>query len=204
MLNDDLKALGSCLHDPDAYCDALFGLLTTMGRSHFDEAVTQLDHARQTAALAEGDGAPDELVVASLLHDIGHLFLGERPDGRSGDVAHEKVGAKFLARRFGSGVAGPVALHVEAKRYLVAVDDEYCSCLSAASLDSLRVQGGPLSPTEVVRFVQIPHAGDAARLRRWDDAAKVPGRVVPDLDHWRRHVVGVLRQVAGPSFKPTR
>ena len=38
------------------------------------EPVTQLEHALQTAHLAQQAGADDELVTACLLHDLGHLL----------------------------------------------------------------------------------------------------------------------------------
>jgi predicted HD phosphohydrolase len=159
-------------------------LLATAGQERCDEDVTQLDHALQAAALAEADGASDVLIVAALLHDIGHLV--------SPDLDHETVGARFLGPPFGSAVAGPVALHVQAKRYLVTVDPAYQETLSDASRQSLAAQGGPLSLAEAARFARLPAAGAAIRLRRWDDLAKVPGRLAPDLSHWRHYFVSVL------------
>ena len=170
-------------HDQEACCDSLFALLVTRGHGAYDERVSQLDHARQAATLAEADGAPDVLVVAALLHDIGHLLLGDDLGTLAGeiDLEHEKVGARFLGRLFGAAVAGPVALHVIAKRYLVAVDTDYAGRLSDASVQSLKVQGGPLSPADVAHFAQLPHSGAALRLRQWDDRAKVPDASTPDL-----------------------
>ena len=43
------------------------------GSLYGGEGVTQLEHGLQAAFLAEEEGASDELVVASLLHDVGHL-----------------------------------------------------------------------------------------------------------------------------------
>ncbi len=36
------------------------------------EPVTQLEHALQSGALAEEEGADDDLVTAAFLHDLGH------------------------------------------------------------------------------------------------------------------------------------
>lgn len=182
-------------HDQDACCDSLFSLLVTRGHGHYDEDVSQLDHARQAASLAEADGAPDELVVAALLHDIGHLLLGDALGTAAGDVdlEHEKVGARFLGRLFGPGVAGPVALHVIAKRFLVTVDTDYAGRLSDASVQSLRLQGGALPPADVAHFTQLPYSDAAVRLRQWDDRAKVPNAPTPDLNHWRPAMRRLLR-----------
>ena len=40
--------------------------------SYLGEPVTMAEHMLQGAWLAEAEGAPDELVAAALLHDIGH------------------------------------------------------------------------------------------------------------------------------------
>ncbi len=156
------------------------------GSLYFGEAVTQLEHALQTAALAERSGAPDALVVAALLHDIGHLLHGldEQAADRGIDARHEEVGESWLASRFSPAVSEPVRLHVAAKRYLCATDSLYVSGLSEASRQSLTLQGGPMSDSEVHAFERTPWAQDAIRLRRWDDAAKVPELRVPDVTHY--------------------
>jgi hypothetical protein len=61
------------IRDADLFLDRLFGLLETRGQDRYDESVSQLEHALQAAALARVEGAPAALVVAALLHDVGHL-----------------------------------------------------------------------------------------------------------------------------------
>ena len=155
--------------------------------SYFGEAVTQLEHALQAAHLAETDGAPPALVAAALLHDIGHLLHsgGEDVADRGIDTRHERIGARWLSPRFGIAVSEPVRLHVAAKRYLCNVDPDYAGRLSAASVQSLELQGGPMSDGQARQFERQDHWREAVRLRRWDEDAKVPGLVVPDLDHYR-------------------
>jgi phosphonate degradation associated HDIG domain protein len=162
--------------------------------AYFGEAVTESEHALQTAALAETSGARPELVAAALLHDIGHLLhgLGEDFADRGIDDRHEDAGAAWLSRHFGPAVADPVRLHVAAKRYLCEVEPGYWAGLSPASRRSLELQGGPFTPGEVRRFEAEPYYKDAVALRRWDDAAKVPGLAVPGLDHYRPVLNAVL------------
>jgi len=160
------------------------------GQMYLGEPVTQLEHALQTAALAERAGAPAALVVAALLHDVGHLIAGERADGK--DARHEDVGYRWLADRFGAAVTEPVRLHVAAKRYLCAIEPDYVASLSAASRESLTLQGGPMPEAELGVFEATPWAPEAASLRRWDDAAKVPGRIVPGLAHYHRLIAEAL------------
>ncbi|MFN7952953.1 MAG: HD domain-containing protein [bacterium] len=159
-------------------------------RAYFGEPVTQLDHALQTAWLAERSGASSALIVAALCHDVGHLLHahGEACADEGVDSHHEALGGKFLGERFGREVAEPVALHVAAKRFLCAKSRDYARSLSQASRASLDLQGGPMSPWEAERFANKPFAGDAVALRRWDDAAKAVGLATPSLDHFLRHV----------------
>lgn len=163
------------------------------GSMRYDEHVTELEHALQCADLAMDDGADDALVIAALFHDVGHLL----PDGAAStttpadaalsfpdhDDEHEITGSVVLRACFGVDVSAPVALHVLAKRYLCGVDDGYLNLLSESSVHSLSMQGGPMSAEECSRFRHRPGWESAVRLRRWDDAAKVPGARTRSLDH---------------------
>lgn len=191
----ELVALDPAGVSPDEFCDRLFAYLEEAGQSMYDETVTQLEHGLQCAALAERAGYGADAQVAALLHDIGHLVLDEH-DGREDflehDHQHEIVGARLVTRWFGPHVGAPVALHVAAKRYLVAVDPGYRAGLSTASVRSLEVQGGPMADGEVERFTARPHSGLAVELRRWDDLGKAPGAEVANLEYWRHAVLTCL------------
>jgi len=157
------------------------------GAMYLGEPVTQLAHALQTAAQAEQAGADDSLVVAALLHDIGHVLYGPGRDQPDPDVdaGHEAAGSAWLARHFSPEVIQPVQLHVAAKRYLCAIEPAYVQRLSRGSIHSLALQGGELSVRDVAKFEERPGWSAAVRLRRWDDEAKIPGLHVPDLEHYR-------------------
>jgi phosphonate degradation associated HDIG domain protein len=165
------------------------------GADYGGERVTQLQHALQCAALAEAEGADAALISAALLHDIGHLVhdLGHAPAARGIDDRHEMRGREWLRSRFGDEVTEPVRLHVDAKRYLTATDSGYFATLSAGSVRSLELQGGPFSPALAEGFIEMPHAAAAVRLRRWDEAAKVSGKPTPDLAHFRPYLEASVR-----------
>lgn len=156
-------------------------------------------HLRQAGALAERAGAPDALVVAALLHDVGHLVGAWTGDltGRDlmagTDNRHGDTGAAWLARWFAPPVTEPVRLHVAAKRYLCAVEPEYYASLSAASQYTLGLQGGVMTQAEADAFAARPYARDAVAVRRWDDLAKDPGRTPPPFAQF----APVLRRVLG-------
>jgi phosphonate degradation associated HDIG domain protein len=150
------------------------------------EGVTQLQHALQTAQLAEGEKAGDLLVTAALLHDLGHLLnlQGETPTARGIDDQHQYYAIPFLRPLFPAAVIEAIRLHVDAKRALCAMEPEYYEGLSDDSKRSLTLQGGIFSKNEADAFMAKPHAAGAVRVRRWDDAAKSPGLATPPLSHY--------------------
>jgi [1-hydroxy-2-(trimethylamino)ethyl]phosphonate dioxygenase len=168
--------------------DEIIELFAQRGRDvYVGEPVSQLEHALQTAFQAEQEGASETLIAAALLHDIGYLLhkLPEDIAERGIDGWHEQVGATWLARYFPPAVTEPIRLHVAAKRYLCAVDSEYQRLLSKASIQSLALQGGPMSDGEARDFEALLYVREAVRLRRWDDQAKVIGWKTPDLTRYQ-------------------
>jgi [1-hydroxy-2-(trimethylamino)ethyl]phosphonate dioxygenase len=150
---------------------------------YLGEAVTQLEHALQCATFAKRDGGTASEIVAALLHDIGHLLhhLPEDCADHGIDDRHEQLGGRWLEKRLPPSVTEPVRLHVAAKRYLCRVDANYAAILSPSSVQSLRLQGGPMNDAEVNEFNSMPHAHAAVRLRRWDDEGKIVGLSTPTL-----------------------
>ena len=140
------------------------------------EGVTQLLHGWQCARLAEMAGASEPLQLAAWLHDLGHLMTGLEgsPTTKGIDDGHEQVASRALRELFGPEVADPIALHVQAKRYLVTTKPGYREALSPDSVRSLALQGGCMSGEQCIEFRRADHADDALRLRVWDDLAKRP------------------------------
>lgn len=171
--------------------EELYALVLQAGaRQYGEERVSQLEHALQCAYLAEQEGASSALIVACLLHDIGHLVDGgdEGTARRGIDAHHEVRGARFLSRWFGQAVAEPVRLHVAAKRYLCATEAGYFATLSPASVRSLAVQGGTFSAAQAEAFMQQPYAREAVALRRWDERAKDCEAHTPELSHFEPYM----------------
>ena len=167
--------------------DEIEVLLLERGHEQYaGEPVTQLQHALQAAALAEAEGADDELVTAALLHDLGHLLqdLGQTPTLRGVDDVHQYAALPFLRGLFGERVLGGICLHVDAKRYLCATRPDYHDALSQDSKRSLKLQGGVFDAAQAQAFIAQPGAPDAVRLRLWDDRAKIAGLATPPLSHY--------------------
>jgi [1-hydroxy-2-(trimethylamino)ethyl]phosphonate dioxygenase len=176
--------------------DEIFTLFERRGsEAYFGESVSMTEHALQAAHAAQLANAPAELVVAALLHDVGHL-VEEVPDDIEDwkvDARHEVVGARWLARRFGPEVHQPVRLHVPAKRYLCAIDPGYVAQLSSASVRTLELQGGPMPPREVAAFEKESFFEEAVRVRRWDDQGKQAGLATSRLAEYRALIEALSR-----------
>lgn len=172
--------------------EQIASLMAARGAERYGtEAVSQLEHALQCAALAECAGSSPELITAALLHDLGHLIheLGDDSAERGVDDVHQYLALPFLRPLFADAVLEPIRLHVDAKRYLCAAERHYWDSLSPASKLSLELQGGIFSPEQAERFSRHAYAMDAVRLRRWDDLAKVQGKETPVLAHF----VGIMQ-----------
>lgn len=165
-------------------------VLTHKGTAMYGrEVVSQLEHALQCATLAETAGRSDELITACLLHDLGHLVHNLGAVDEEIDNSHEYRAIPFLRQLFGLGVTEPIRLHVDAKRYLCFADKNYWSTLSAASKQSLKLQGGIFSTQEAATFIDQPYAREAVQLRIWDDQAKVVNLETPDLAHFTKAMI---------------
>lgn len=170
--------------------EALTRLFDSSAASEFyGEQVTIAEHMLRAAANADADGAPVELVVAALCHDVGHLLPSDSPDARNRD--HAEMAMEVLHQCFGPAVTEPIRLHVDAKRYLVTIDADYRRTLSPASRHTLILQGGPMTSAECESFAETEFFDSAVKLRRWDEAAKDPSAHVRPLTYYEPYVNAV-------------
>ena len=178
--------------------DEIFELFARFGRGRYGEDLSLESHMLQSAALADSRKAPRHVVVAALLHDVGHFLSldGEAVGSPGRELDHEAIGAAWLSHGFGEEVTAPIALHVSAKRYLCAVEPGYFDRLSRASRLSLVVQGGPMTPAETATFASEPAFAAALMLRRCDDAGKDASAPTPSLPHYRDLMGACLRPAA--------
>lgn len=163
--------------DKENIVDFIADIFARRGAEEYlGEKVTISEHMYQAGHLAEEAGASEDIIVASLLHDIGH-FTNEFPDNAAElgiDSHHDRAGAAVVAPFFPSIVTDCIRHHVSAKRYLCAVDPDYFATLSDASILSLKLQGGPLTPEAAEKFAQNKDVEAIVQVRKWDDEAKVP------------------------------
>jgi phosphonate degradation associated HDIG domain protein len=191
--------------DPKSRARSILDLLASSAETDYiGEPVSQLAHALQCAFLATRARATDEVILAALLHDVGHL--GGPPDAPQmagyGVLHHEKRGAELLSRAgFSKTVAALVEGHIQAKRYLIGKSPGYGARLSEASKRTLEFQGGPMRASEIESFEQDPLMKDKLRLRQWDELAKESGLRVPGLEAYREIL---LRHLQDQSREPPR
>ncbi len=178
----------------DGRADWIFEVFKKLGHRQYGESVTKLQHALQTATFAQQFKETDAVVVASLLHDFGHLQHdgGEDIADKGIDMLHENLGAKQLGPFFRPEVVEPIRLHLTAKRYLCWQSKEYLKGLSTASQLSLNLQGGLMTELEAREFEKNPYFEAAVRLRRYDDMGKVPNMKTEEIGSFRALLVSML------------
>jgi putative nucleotidyltransferase with HDIG domain len=182
---------------PDQIVDEILSLLAgPAGQETYGEGVTQLEHALECAMFAAESTDDDEMIVAALLHDIGHICDPDAEQmGGVGAHDHEGIGAAYLtACGFSEKVVQTVSDHVAAKRYLVATRPEYAAELSPASRETLRYQGGPMTPDEALAFEQAPYFVEKLQLRSWDEMGKRPDAALSPLESYRPLLLRHLQQ----------
>jgi phosphonate degradation associated HDIG domain protein len=180
--------------------DEIFGKYESYGGEEYaGEKVSQLEHMVQAAQLAEEEGYDEEVILAAFLHDIGHICevaIGENEMDGFGIKDHEAIGAEFLRKKgFSKRIARLVESHVEAKRYLTVRDPAYYAQLSDASRKTLEYQGGPMTEEEATAFEQYPLFGMIVKMRKWDEQAKIEGKALPDLEHYKDMMIRHLTTI---------
>jgi phosphonate degradation associated HDIG domain protein len=172
---------------PETIVAFLANIFETRGAEEYlGEPVTIGEHMLQGATLAEQAGQPEEIVVAALLHDIGHFTseFGMFAMDDEEDRHHEDAGAAVLERFFPPVIVDCCRHHVAAKRYLCAARPDYFKRLSEASVHSLMLQGGPMSPAEAAEFEQNPNFEAIIAVRYLDEAGKRPNMETPGFAHF--------------------
>ncbi len=171
------------------------------GEEYLGEPVTMAEHMLQGATIAEQNGMPEEIIVGALLHDVGHFtseFGTYHPDDTE-DRHHEDAGELVLAPFFPTVITDCVKYHVAAKRYLCATKTEYFNRLSPASVHTLELQGGPMSPDEVAEFEQNPNLKEIIQVRYLDEAGKRDDMYTPDFEHFAPMVQRMVDRHMGPA-----
>ena len=153
---------------------------------YLGEPVTMGQHMLQGATMAEQSREPDEIIIGTLLHDIGHFTseFGTFSMEDTEDRYHEDAGAAVLEQFFPKVITDCCRHHVAAKRYLCATDPEYFQNLSIASIHSLNLQGGPMCEAEIKDFEKNPNLKKILKVRLYDDAGKIPDMVTPSFWHF--------------------
>lgn len=163
-------------------------LYQTYGSQSYEENCTQLQHAEQSGTLALEWGCDEEVALAAFLHDIGH-FIAQQQEHKDftafGCPQHDEIGANFLKQcGFSKRIQVLVGEHVNVKRYLAATQKGYIAQLSAASLATLEMQGGPMTEEEVIQYRETPFLDEIIKLRKLDDCGKRPEMACKGMNYW--------------------
>ncbi len=186
---------------PEQATQEIFDILLRRGQeAYIGEPVSQIEHACQSAQMAEAAGYNEEVIIAAFLHDIGHLCALPNEDEIPGlgILRHEQVGGNYLGRQgFSEKICRLVEGHVQAKRYLTFKNSQYFEQLSDASRQTLAWQGGRMDAEEANAFEAHFLFELMVKMRRWDEAAKEVGQPLPDLEQYRAMCLRHLRRHSG-------
>lgn len=179
---------------PQQATEQLFNTLLTQGQADYiGEPVSQLEHAVQAAQLAERVNAPDEVIIAALFHDIGHMVESPETMGGYGNADHEGLGAQYMKNLgFSNTVCNLVRGHVQAKRYLTYKHASYYNNLSEASKQTLEYQGGRMTEAEAAAFEADPLFDLHIKMRAWDEQAKLENQPLPDMEKYKAMCIALL------------
>ena len=153
----------------------ILNLYKTKGNTMYDKKISQLTHSFQTMELAIHKGFDEKFQLCCFLHDIGHLLLDENNSSKDflkNDLKHELIGYNFLKNFFDNEITKPILLHVQAKRFLCTVNNEYYNSLSDSSKKSFKIQGGKMSEEQCKIFRNNSYLNLALTLREFEDISK--------------------------------
>jgi len=180
--------------NPEEIIEEILAAFAACGHLDYGESISMQEHMLQSAFLAESKGEDDAVVVATLLHDYGHLVcnMPNNTFEEGIDNYHEDAGADALQDWFGDEIVGAVRLHVAAKRYLCAATPAYRDKLSPASITTLAVQGGPMDEQEMAEFRKLAGHRMALKVRVYDDLGKEKQMERPELEHYIPKLVACM------------
>lgn len=145
------------------------------------EEVTQCSHVLQAALIAKMAGAPEDVVIGLLVHDIGQIAC----EDHVGDVdylhaKHDEMGAEWLERHgFPSFVCDLVRFHTIVKVVLCMEEPAYFENLSDASKASYFIQRDKYLNEEglvtLTALLNHPRFTDLKLARKCDEMAKIIG-----------------------------
>jgi len=161
----------------------LISLFNIYGQEeYFGEKINKRDHMIQTALEAEKAGEVEYIILACLLHDIGHFLEEDDMDGL-GVSDHGKIAAEYLRNmNMDERVCKLVEKHVDAKRYLVSKNNNYYDKLTSASKKTLEYQGGKMNNLELENMERDPDFFSILKIRKYDDMGKKEDQILPKIE----------------------
>ena len=176
-----------------AVIEEISDLFGNYGEQFYGEKCNQRCHAISSAYYAREQGYAENIVVAALLHDIGHFIAHERGYPNCAELGypeHAILAADWLSERgFPEEITEPIRYHVMAKRYRATTSHV---TLSAASEQTLALQGGRLTVAEAQSFAAHPYFEAAILLRECDDSGKPAEQIDEDIESWLDVVAAVI------------
>lgn len=175
--------------------ERIIGLFKAHGNNtYFGESVTITEHMIQCAMAATHANECKTVVLACLLHDIGHFLAADDMAGL-GVKDHALLAHDYLKTLgMDSTVCHLIKHHVNAKRYMVKKDPQYSLRLSEASTKTLHYQGSEMTDEEMVALEKDPLFEEILRVRFYDDLGKASDvKNIDDIDSFKMLIKSALK-----------
>lgn len=170
------------------------------------EEITQKNHALQSAWIAKMCHAPEEVIIALLLHDIGQLTHKELAGNTSFlHARHDELGGLWLfCHDFPDSVIDFAKYHTIAKIELCELDSTYFESLSKASQESYLIQKQKyVNSSLYTSFKKHPLYEDFLAMRLCDDLAKSTDpallSLIPSLQEYEEMLDRVLKRCSAQA-----
>tara|TARA_B100000029_G_C17158210_1_gene808604 strand:- start:5 stop:583 length:579 start_codon:yes stop_codon:yes gene_type:complete len=185
MSNSNIDSIDT-IYTIDEKIDIIIDLYKSSGdENYYGEVCSKTSHMIQCALVAQSMNLENYIVLACLLHDIGH-FLEEDNTNGYGVADHGKIGANFLRElEMDERVCYLVEKHIEAKRYLISTQISYYNNLSEASKETLKCQGGRMKQEEITDFEQDEYYEEILLVRKCDDMGKENDKTLPKIEDFK-------------------
>tara|TARA_Y100001970_G_C14249745_1_gene870925 strand:- start:3759 stop:4337 length:579 start_codon:yes stop_codon:yes gene_type:complete len=185
MSNSNIDSIDT-IYTIDEKIDIIIDLYKSSGdENYYGEVCSKTSHMIQCALVAQSMNLENYIVLACLLHDIGH-FLEEDNTNGYGVAEHGLLGSNFL-RELGMDerVCYLVEKHIEAKRYLISTQISYYNNLSDASKETLKCQGGRMKQEEITDFEQDEYYEEILLVRKCDDMGKENDKTLHKIEDFK-------------------
>ena len=166
----------------------IFGIYEKFGGVlHHSKPLTYLQHANQTALIAEKESDDSNIILGAFFHEIGDLLKlkkqlepGNTPETRLPTTS----GSDFLRLyHLPYPICDLVEGYPNLERFTASINNTYYAKLSTEMKERINNNGGLMTQEEMIRFINNPLKERFYSLNNWSNlASSQPKTILNDTD----------------------